>query len=75
MKHFRKFVMFIKKEEIMKTYTFDEVKDKYIGRTGTPRRDRFEYELQMDLVGKAIKQTPKDRNMTQEELRKLIVVQ
>ena len=59
----------------MKTYTFDEVKDKYIGKTGTPRRDRFEYELQMDLVGKAIKQTRKDRNMTQEELGKLIGVQ
>ena len=59
----------------MKTYTFDEVKDELIGEIGTPERDLFEYELQMDLVGKAIKQTRKERNLTQEELGKLIGVQ
>ncbi|MEI6435798.1 MAG: hypothetical protein WCP32_13210 [Bacteroidota bacterium] len=32
----------------MKTYTLDEVQDKLIGKVGTPNRDRFEYELQMD---------------------------
>ena len=59
----------------MKTYTFDEVKDELIGKTGTPERDLFEYELQMDLIGKAIKQTRQERNLTQEELGKLIGVQ
>ena len=59
----------------MKTYTFDEVKDELIGKVGTPERDRFEYELQMDLIGKAIKQTRQERNLTQEELGKLIGVQ
>jgi HTH-type transcriptional regulator / antitoxin HipB len=59
----------------MKTYTFDEVQDKLIGKKGTPGRDKFEYELQMDLIGKAIKQTRQDRNLTQEELGKLIGVQ
>lgn len=59
----------------MKTYTLDEVQDKLIGKIGTPERDVFEYELQMDLVGKAIKQTRKERNLTQEELGKLIGVQ
>jgi HTH-type transcriptional regulator / antitoxin HipB len=59
----------------MKTYTFDQVKDELIGKTGTAERDLFEYELQMDLVGKAIKQTRKERNLTQEELGKLIGVQ
>lgn len=58
----------------MKTYTFDQVKDELIGKIGTAERDLFEYELQMDLVGKAIKQTRKERNMTQEELGKLIGV-
>lgn len=59
----------------MKTYTFNEVKDELIGKVGTPERDLFEYELQMDLIGKAIKQTRKERNLTQEELGKLIGVQ
>ena len=59
----------------MKTYTLDEVQDKLIGTIGTPNRDKFEYELQMDLIGKAIKQTRQERNMTQEELGKLIGVQ
>jgi len=59
----------------MKTYTLDEVQDKLIGRIGTPDRDKFEYELQMDLIGQAIKQTRQERNMTQEELGKLIGVQ
>ncbi len=59
----------------MKTYTFDQVKDELIGKVGTPDRDRFEYELQMDLIGKAIRQTRQERNLTQEELGKLIGVQ
>ncbi len=59
----------------MKTYTLDEVQDKLIGKIGTPNRDRFEYELKMDLIGKAIKQTRQERQLTQEELGKLIGVQ
>jgi DNA-binding XRE family transcriptional regulator len=59
----------------MKTYTLNEVQDKLIGKIGTPDRDIFEYELQMDLIGKAIKETRKERNLTQEELGKLIGVQ
>lgn len=59
----------------MKTYTLDQVQDTLIGEKGTPERDIFEYELQMDLIGKAIKQSRKERNLTQEELGKLIGVQ
>lgn len=59
----------------MKTYTLNEVQDKLIGKKGTPNRERFEYELQMDLIGQAIKQTRQERNLTQEELGKLIGVQ
>ena len=59
----------------MKSYTLDEVQDKLIGKTGTQERDIFEYELKMELIGKAIKETRKERNLTQEELGKLIGVQ
>ena len=59
----------------MKTYTLDQVQDKLIGKTGTPDRDKFEYELKMDLIGNAIKQARQERHLTQEELGKLIGVQ
>jgi len=59
----------------MKTYTLDEVQDELIGKIGTAGRNRFEYELKMDLIGSAIKQTRKERNLTQEELGKLVGVQ
>lgn len=59
----------------MKTYTLDEVQDQLIGKPGTPERDKFEYELQMDLIGKVIKKTRLERHLTQEELGKLIGVQ
>jgi DNA-binding XRE family transcriptional regulator len=59
----------------MKTYTLDEVQDTLLGKIGTPDRDKFEYELQMDLIGKAIKRTRQERHLTQEELGKLIGVQ
>lgn len=59
----------------MKTYTLDQVQDELIGKIGTEERDLFEYELQMDLIGKAIKQIRQERNLTQEELGKLIGVQ
>lgn len=60
---------------IMKTHTLEEVQDKLLGKIGTPDRDRFEYELQMDLIGQAIKEARKERKLTQEELGKLIGVQ
>ena len=59
----------------MKTYSLNQVQDKLIGKIGTAGRNKFEYELQMDLIGKAIKQTRQQRHLTQEELGKLIGVQ
>ena len=59
----------------MKTHTLDEVQDKLIGKISTPDRDRFEYALQMDLIGQAIKHTRQERKLTQEELGRLIGVQ
>jgi len=59
----------------MKKYTLNEVQDELIGKKGTPERDRFEYEIQLELIGKAIRDTRKERNLTQEELGKMIGVQ
>ena len=59
----------------MKIHTLEEVTNKLIGEKGTIERDLFEYELQMDSIGNAIKQIRKERNLTQEELGELIGVQ
>jgi HTH-type transcriptional regulator/antitoxin HipB len=59
----------------MKTYSLDEVTDKYIGKKGTKKRESFENELRLDLLGEAIKEARKKRNLTQEELGELVGVQ
>ena len=58
----------------MKTYSLDEVTDKYIGKKGTPKRDRFEQELKLELLGEAIRKARQEKNLTQEELGKLVGV-
>ncbi len=58
----------------LKTYTLDEVTDKYIGKRGTEKREAFEYELKLDLLGEAIKKARKERNLTQEQLGELVGV-
>lgn len=61
-------------KEMGKTSLAD-MKDRYIGKKGTPERDAYEYELKMEVLGKMIKSARKKRNMTQEQLGKLIGVQ
>ena len=51
------------------------MKDEYIGSVGTMERDEFEFELRMDVLGKMIKKVRLERQLTQEELGKLIGVQ
>ena len=61
--------------KIMKTFSLDEVTDKYIGKKGTPERDDFENELRLDLIGQAIKKARKERKLTQAQLGELVGVQ
>ena len=59
----------------MKTYSLEELTDKYIGEKGSNERDFFEFELKTDILGGMIKKARKEKNLTQEELGKLIGVQ
>ena len=59
----------------LKTYSLAEMTDKYIGKVGTKERDEYEYELRMDVLGKMIKTARQERNLTQEELGRLVGVQ
>ena len=58
-----------------KSYSLAEMKDKYIGKTGTADRDDYEYELRMDILGKIIKASRQERHLTPEELGKLVGVE
>jgi HTH-type transcriptional regulator / antitoxin HipB len=59
----------------MKSYSFAEMKDKYVGKKGTPDRDKYEHELRMDVLGHMIKKARLERNLTQEQLGNLVGVQ
>ena len=59
----------------LKLYSLDEITDKHIGKKGTKKRDEFESELRLDLLGEAIKRARKERQLTQEELGDLVGVQ
>lgn len=58
----------------MKTYSLEDLTDKYIGKKGTPKRDVFENELRLEFLGQAIKEARKERNLTQEQLGELVGV-
>jgi len=65
----------MKNIEKIKTYSLDEITDKYIGKKGTKKREHFEYELRLDIIGEAIRQARKERCLTQEQLGKIVGVQ
>ena len=58
-----------------KTVSIDIMIDKHIGKKGTKKRDAFENELRIDLLGVAIRKARQERNLTQEELGLLVGVQ
>ena len=58
----------------MKTYKLEELTDKYIGKQGTKKREEFDNELRLDLLGEAIKQARLERHLTQEQLGDLVGV-
>ena len=63
------------KKKGLKSYSLNEMKDKHIGKVGTKKRDQYEYELNMDILGKMIKAARLERKLTQEQLGSLIGVQ
>jgi len=58
----------------MKTYSLEELTDKYVGEKGSVARESFDTELRLDLLGKAIRKARQERNLTQEELGALVGV-
>jgi DNA-binding XRE family transcriptional regulator len=59
----------------MKMMALDQMKDKHIGEVGTKERDKYEFELKLDVLGEMIKFVRKERQLTQEQLGELVGVQ
>ena len=66
--------MIMKTEKNIDFKSFDELKDKYLGKEGTSKRDQYEFDLKLDVLGEMIKQIRKERKLTQEQLGDLIGV-
>jgi len=62
-------------ERKIKTVSLDTMIDKHIGERGSEKREAFEKELRIDLLGQAIRQARKEQQLTQEDLGKLVGVQ
>ena len=58
----------------METTSLDTLIDKHIGKKGTSKRDNFENELRLDILGETIKKVRKERKLTQQQLGELIGV-
>ncbi len=62
-------------EKKIKKYSLEKLTDEYIGEKGTPKREQFEFELKMDVLGDMIKKARLEQKLTQEQLGELIGVQ
>ena len=60
---------------ITKQHTrFEDLEEKYFGEIGTPEREDYEFNLNMEMIGDKIKQLRLEKNMTQTQLGELIGV-
>jgi len=50
--------------KINKTYTLDELTDKYIGKKGSPKRNKFEFVLKLELLEEVLRQARRKRKLT-----------
>ncbi len=65
----------MEKSTTLRVYTLGQAKDKHLGKVGTEKRDKYEYELKLEILGEMIKLARKERKLTQSELGNLIGVQ
>jgi HTH-type transcriptional regulator / antitoxin HipB len=59
----------------LETVSLDEIKNEFIGVIGTTKRDKYEYELNMEVLSFMIKKARQEQNLTQEQLGQLVGVQ
>ncbi len=65
----------MKKNDSTQLTSLDTLKDKWIGRKGTRKRDKFEQELNLEILAETIKAARLNQQLSQEALGKLVGVQ
>ena len=63
------------KNKELEMFSFDQIKDEFIGEIGTEKKTQYEQELQLEVLGEKIRKVRLERSLTQEELGKLLGVQ
>jgi DNA-binding XRE family transcriptional regulator len=59
----------------LKAVSLETMIDSHVGKVGTSRRESFEQELRLELLGHLIKEARLHQKLTQEQLGKLVGVQ
>jgi HTH-type transcriptional regulator / antitoxin HipB len=67
--------MAAKNNKELEMFSFDQIKNEFIGEIGTEKRTLYEQELQLEVMGEMIRKVRLERNLTQEQLGKLVGVQ
>ncbi|MFV0589891.1 MAG: helix-turn-helix domain-containing protein [Draconibacterium sp.] len=62
------------KSDKLKKVSLDDMIDKHIGEIGTEKRDAFEEELRLDILGQKIREIREERHLTQAQLGELVGV-
>jgi len=62
------------KSDRLRKKSLDEMIDKHIGEIGTEKRDNFEEELRLDILGQTIRRIREDKHLTQAQLGEMIGV-
>ena len=59
----------------MNFYTQEQMVDKHVGVKGTPAREEYDEQIELLLVGDAIRRTRQAKSLSQEQLGELVGVQ
>ena len=54
----------------LKTKSLEELEDKYFGKKGTSKRENYEAQVEIEIIGEFLKQYREDKNLTQQQLAK-----
>lgn len=52
--------------------SLEELEDKYFGKRNTPKREQYEKQVNIEIIGELLKQYRENKHLTQEQLAKKI---
>ncbi len=62
------------KSDRLRRKSLDEMVNEHVGEIGTEKRDAFEEELRLDILGQTIKKIREEKHLTQAQLGELVCV-